>query len=119
MEQVPPELLEQYSADKKKFEKALETVRQMNVKRHIFKPSGREIWTVLGGEGDQLVDDSQPYCSCRHFHFKVLGGKDLTCYHLLSISLAKKLEKYEEIVFHDEEHYDFLRALIKDLYHGR
>ena len=86
-----------------------------NVKLHSFYPSGREIWTVVGIEGDQLVIESQPYCSCRHFHYKVLSDKDQICYHLLSVKIARQLKAYDEIYLHDTEYSVLLKFLILDI----
>lgn len=98
-----------------KYQRALKLATTKSVKLHRFQPSGREIWTVVGREGDQLVDDTQPYCSCSHFHFRVIDGKDETCYHLLGLQMAKKLENYDEIRLADDEYITLLKHLVKDI----
>ena len=108
-------LAEEYSRYGEKFKKAVKLVEEKSVKLHHFHPSGREIWTVVGVEGDQLVDDSQPYCSCRHFHYKVLSGKDETCYHLLGVKMARRLNAYDTIDLDDTEYPILLKLLIKDI----
>ena len=60
------------------------------MKRHVFIPSGRVLFTVVGRSGDEFIDPEKPFCSCRHFFFRVLGGKDPTCYHLLAYEMAKR-----------------------------
>jgi predicted nucleic acid-binding Zn finger protein len=67
------ELYAKYDHYGKKLEKALKLLDDKSVKLHRFSPSKREIWTVVGKEGDQLVDDSQPYCSCEYFYYQVLS----------------------------------------------
>ncbi|MEM2339570.1 MAG: SWIM zinc finger family protein [Nitrososphaerales archaeon] len=107
--------MEAYRIYGKKFDKALKLVEENCVKLHYFHPSGREIWIVVGSEGDYIVDDSIPYCSCRDFYFKVLNGKSELCYHLLALKLAKIMKKYDEIKFQDEEYAQFIKLLLYDL----
>lgn len=92
-------------------ERVDEIVQEGRVKLHRFVPSGREIWTVVGSRGDQLVIESQPYCTCRHFHFTVLGGRDKTCYHLSALRKAKELSKFARIDIDDAEYGRFLSLL--------
>lgn len=99
----------------KKLEKAIKLLKDKSVKLHKFSPSGREIWTVVGREGDQLVDDSQPYCSCKYFYYKVLSEKDDICYHLLGLIIAKQINAYDIIKFQDHEYTSFLENLLKDI----
>ncbi|MCP8309868.1 MAG: SWIM zinc finger family protein [archaeon] len=109
------ELHARYGHYGKKLEKALKLLEDKSVKLHKFSPSGREIWTVVGKEGDQLVDDSQPYCSCRHFYYRVLSEKDDICYHLLGLTIAKKINSYDIIEFQDFEYQAFLEYLLRDV----
>lgn len=78
-------------------------------------PSGREIWTVVGREGDLLVDTAMSYCSCRHYHYMVLGEKSKTCSHLVAAELALKKDALDVILLNDEEHSTFLTLLLKDI----
>ncbi|MCS7116998.1 MAG: SWIM zinc finger family protein [Nitrososphaerota archaeon] len=109
------DLLEAYRAYGKKFDRALKLVENNCVKFHKFHPSGREVWTVIGSEGDQIVDPSIPYCSCRDFYFKALSSKSELCYHLLALQMAKVMEKYDEVKFYDEEYATFIKLLLHDL----
>lgn len=93
----------------------LETiVSEKRVKLHVFEPSGRKIWTVVGKGEEHWVDPESNFCSCPAFYFGQLHGKTL-CYHLDSLSLAVKEDKVEKISFSDEEFSDFLAGLISDL----
>jgi len=114
-EQDYENLYAQYGHYGKKLEKALRLVIGGGVKLHRFSPSQREIWTVVGREGDQLVDEYQPYCSCRHFYYRVLGNKDDLCYHLLGLRIAKQINKYDTVEFMDLEYHPFLELLLKDI----
>ncbi|MCP8310754.1 MAG: SWIM zinc finger family protein [Candidatus Methylarchaceae archaeon HK01B] len=109
------ELSAQYGHYGEKLDKALKLVSKGSVKLHKFLPSGREIWTVVGREGDQLVDDSQPYCSCGHFYYQVLSNKDDICYHLLGLKVAKKTKEFDLIEFQDSEYPSLLESILKDI----
>ena len=89
-------------------------VSEKRVKLHIFEPSQRKIWTVVGKGEEHWIDPDGSYCSCPGFYFGKLNGKT-TCYHLESVKLAKKTNKIEKIIFSDEEFFDFLSGLLSDL----
>ena len=84
------------------------------VKKHVFKPSQRSIWTVVGKSKEHWLDPDADYCSCPGFYFSNVSGKK-PCYHLESVKLARKQNKFEQIEFSDEEYVDFIRGLISDL----
>lgn len=79
-------------------------------------PSERTINTVVGRIGDEFVDPQRPYCSCSHFFFRVLGGRDELCYHLLSYKIASEQGRIDEVVFDDEEYGQLFRAIVKDVF---
>ena len=89
-------------------------VSEKRVKLHIFEPTQRKIWTVVGKGEEHWIDPDCNYCSCPGFYFGKLNGK-MTCYHLESAQLARNQNKVEEIIFSDDEFSDFLSALITDL----
>ena len=89
-------------------------VSEKRVKLHVFEPSQRQIWTVVGKDNEYWVDPDGGYCSCPAFYFGKLNGKD-SCYHLESAELAKKQNTFEKINFADEEFSDFIYGLISDL----
>ena len=89
-------------------------VSEKRVKLHIFEPSKRKIWTVVGKGKEHWVDPDAEYCSCNGYYFGRLNEKT-TCYHLESVYLAKQENKVETIVFSDDEYNDFLSGLISDL----
>jgi predicted nucleic acid-binding Zn finger protein len=92
-----------------------EVVKAGRVKRHVFKPSGREIWTVVGSRIDHFIDLEQPYCSCKDFYYHLVRGLEQTCYHLEAARIAKQTNTYCEITFSDEEYQDLLKAILNDL----
>jgi len=99
---------------KKNLDRIEELVSERRVKFHIFEPSQREIWTVVGKGKEHWLDPDGAYCSCPGFYFGKLSGKNL-CYHLESVLLARKENKFEKVVFSDDEYSVFLAGLISDL----
>jgi predicted nucleic acid-binding Zn finger protein len=71
--------------------------------------------TVVGRLGDELIDPERPYCSCSNFFFRVLGGREETCYHLLSYRIAAKTGNLDITTFSDEEYGPYLAATIGDV----
>jgi len=99
---------------KKDSERIESVVSEKRVKLHIFEPSKRKIWTVVGKGKEYWLDPDAEYCSCNGYYFGRLNEKT-TCYHLESVYLAKQENKVETIVFSDDEYDDFLSGLISDL----
>jgi predicted nucleic acid-binding Zn finger protein len=104
-----------YSRHRGQFDRAIEAVLGGCVKRHTFMPSGRILHTVVGKSGEEFIDPARPFCSCKNFFFRVLGGQAETCYHLLSYEIAKEAQLFDEIEFNDEEFGTFLGLLTLDL----
>jgi len=98
-----------------KSSKVEDVAKAGRVKRHIFKPSGKEIWTVVGSRIDHYIDLEQPYCSCKDFYFQLVKGLEQTCYHLEAARIAKQANMYCEIAFSDEEYQPLLEAILNDL----
>ena len=98
----------------KDLERVQSMVSEKRVKLHIFEPTQRKIWTVVGKGKEHWVDPDANYCSCPGFYFGKLNGKS-TCYHLESAQLARNENKVEKIIFSDDEFSDFLSGLISDL----
>ncbi len=92
-------------------ERIQETVRQGRVKLHVFEPSNRSIWTVVGIGREYWVEPDLEFCSCAGFYFSRLGGKD-GCYHFESLKVAIAQKRYETIRFADDEYGDFITSLI-------
>ncbi len=89
-------------------------ISEKRVKLHVFEPTGRRIWTVVGKGGEHWVDPEADFCSCHAFYFGQSNGK-ASCYHSDLVSLAIREDRFETIVFSDEEFSDFLSGLISDL----
>jgi len=98
----------------KDLERVQSIVSEKRVKLHVFEPSQRKIWTVVGKGEEHWIDPHCNYCSCPGFYFGKLNGKT-TCYHLESAHLARSENQAEKIIFSDDEFSNFLSGLISDL----
>ncbi len=86
------------------------------MKECVFLPSGRKVTTVVGRLGDEFIDPERPYCSCSNFFFRVIGGREETCYHLLSYKVASRLGRLDIVEFSDEEYAAYLMATVRDVF---
>lgn len=89
-------------------------VSQRRVKLHVFEPSKRKIWTVVGKAEEHWLDPKLEFCSCPAYYFGRLNGRDV-CYHIKAQQLAEKKQKFETIRFSDEEYFDFIQSVIRGL----
>ena len=90
------------------------TVSEKRVKLHVFEPSNKKIWTVVGKGEEYWLFPEMEFCSCPGFYYGKLYAKK-ECYHLESVKLAQSENKIEIIKFSDDEYGDFLSSLISDL----
>jgi len=97
-------------------DRAIEAVLVGGVKESVFLPSGRKIITVVGSLGDEFVDPDRPYCSCSNFFFRVMGGREETCYHLLSYTIAERTGRLDVIKFSDDEYGAYFAAAACDVF---
>lgn len=82
------------------------------VKQHVFLPSGRTVWTVVGVSREYWVDPAAGFCSCRSFYFA--GGTSKgACYHLDSVGLARRAGTVERVEFPDDEYEGFVLGVIE------
>ena len=109
-------MLAKYSRYGSKADQAAKAALAGAVKEHEFVPSGRTIYTVVGSEGDEFIDPGRSYCSCSHYFFRVLGGKDETCYHLLSYRIASELGKLDAVTFDDAEYGQVFATIVRDVF---
>jgi len=89
-------------------------ISERRIKLHIFEPSKRQIWTIVGIGKEHWIDPDRNFCSCPGFYFGQLNdGKK--CYHLGALKRAQKENKIEEIKFSDDEYDNFVASIISDL----
>ncbi len=84
------------------------------VKLHLFVPSNRKIWTVVGKEKEYWLDPELGFCSCEDYYYNEMT-KNGICYHLKATKAAQEKGVVEKIQFTDSEFDDFARALIDDI----
>jgi len=94
----------------KRFEGALQALKEGRVKRYVFKPSKRVIWVVVGKEQDYQIIPSVDFCTCPDFYFRVLDQEIHLCYHLIAQKLAEASGRYESI----EESDEFYETLMEE-----
>ena len=78
-----------------RFENALRLVETGMVKKYVFSPSGRVIWTVKGRKAEYQVIPDSNFCSCDDYYFRVIYRRRQLCYHIIAQRLADALEKYD------------------------
>ena len=94
-----------------KKEKASVIISEKRVKLHIFEPSQRQVWTVVGMGKEYWLSPELDFCSCDGYYF----SKTKSCYHLESVKMAQKQGTIEIVKFSDDEYNDFLKSLVADL----
>ncbi len=109
---------ERYSGERQ-FKKAIDAAFSGCVKRHVFLPSGRHVYTVVGRNADEFIDPRRPFCSCESYFYSVLSAKVKYCYHILSYKIAEESGLVREVMFDDEEYDQFIWLLASDVLHSR
>lgn len=89
-------------------------VSENRVKQHVFEPSHRIVWTIVGKSKEHWIDPEGGFCSCPGYYFGALEGRQ-SCYHLDSALLAIRQNRTETIHFSDDEFGNFIAGLIADL----
>jgi len=95
----PVELWKLYGG---RFSRAWEILKEGRVKKYVFKPSGRVVWVVVGGDREYLLYPVVGYCSCDDFYFSVIDGRVPLCHHLIARKLAEVLGRFEVVELSDE-----------------
>ena len=97
-----------------KSRKMNEVISQNRVKLHLFEPSQRSIWTIVGKEKEHWLDPESNFCSCSGYYFGMLKNKK-PCYHIESIHIARQEKKFETIKFLYEEYDSFISSILDEL----
>lgn len=85
-----------------------------SLKCHLFEPSQKMIWTIVGKHHEYWIDLDLEYCSCNDYYFRTLSGQGL-CYHL-AFAKEKINSKVDTIHFSDSEYPDFVKSVVNDNY---
>jgi predicted nucleic acid-binding Zn finger protein len=83
-------------------------------KLHLFLPSGRKVWVVVGKENEHWVDPELEFCSCKSYYFKTLSDGE-QCYHLKTVRKSQEDKGYTTTEFSDSEYTQFTKALLQDI----
>lgn len=89
-----------------------EAVTEGRVKLHLFMPSGRKVWTVVGHKAEHWIDPRHGYCTCRAHYFSKKAG---ACYHTKCWAYADSTSRYAKIQFDDKEFDGFVAGLVNDM----
>jgi len=82
---------------------------EKRIKLHIFEPSQRNIWTVVGTEKEYWFVPDLDYCSCPGYYF------NNECYHLDCFPLAMSQNQIASTTFSDDEYGHFIASLLSEL----
>lgn len=96
-------------------ERIFKILSEKRIKLHVFEPSMREIWTIVGKNAEHWISPNDDFCSCKGFYFGQMENNE-TCYHLNAIKLAKNTGDFETIKFSDDEFFTFVNGLISELH---
>ena len=89
------------------------TISSRAVKLHVFQPSGRKLWTVVGKDNEHWTDPDLEFCSCKNYYYKTLSNLE-ACYHLKTVKQANENNEFVSITFDDSEYNGFVKALLID-----
>ena len=82
---------------------------EKRIKLHIFEPSDRKVWTVVGTDKEYWFDPDLDFCSCPGYYF------NNECYHLDNFQLAMSQNQIESTTFSDGEYGPFIGSLLSEL----
>ena len=103
------DLLEETKSDAKKTKKIGSLFSEKRIKLHLFEPSNRKIWTVVGTDKEYWFDPDLDFFSCPGYYF------NNECYHLDWFPMATIENKIELTTFSDHEYEDFIAGLLSDI----
>ena len=82
---------------------------EKRIKLHLFEPSNRKIWTVVGMDKEYWFEPDLDFCSCPGYYF------NNECYHLDNFPLAMSQNQIESTTFSDDEYGPFIGSLLSEL----
>lgn len=87
-----------------RFENALSLIKSGRVRRYLFKPSGRLIWSVRGRTAEYQVITESNFCNCDDYYFRVMDKKKALCYHIIAQRIAESLGRFSEFALRDSDY---------------
>ena len=64
-------------------------VSEKRIKLHVFEPSQRKIWTVVGKEKEYWIEPELNFCSCQSFYFNSVSVLVLIYFLALEVNLLQ------------------------------
>jgi predicted nucleic acid-binding Zn finger protein len=83
------------------------------IKVHVFRPSGRKVYTVIGKAKEYWTTPDLDFCSCRSFYFGSLSSGN-PCYHLIAVRNMIRQKSLSPFDFLDYDYDRFIMAIIND-----
>lgn len=88
---------------------------ELRVVKHVFLPSGRELWTVVGRD-EYLILAQELACSCKDSIFKVLRGELFKpCKHVREYLRRLYTNDYDVVKGLDEELVTLIKVISDDI----
>jgi predicted nucleic acid-binding Zn finger protein len=85
-----------------KSERVLEVIGR-GIKRNVYLPSGRILWTAIGEETEHIIYPKL-YCSCQDFYKNVvIKKKQPFCKHIIAQAIAEVLNEFNIIEIEDDK----------------
>ena len=103
------DIFQEVRSDNTKLKKIDSLLSEKRIKLHLFEPSNRKIWTVVGADKEYWLDPDLDFCSCPGYYF------NNECYHLDYFLLARDKNQIELTTFSDDEYESFIISLLSDL----
>jgi len=82
---------------------------EKRIKLHIFEPSDRKIWTVVGTDKEYWFDPDLDFCSCPGYYF------NNECYLFVNFPFSISQNQIESTTFSDDEYGPFIGSLLSEL----
>ncbi len=92
----------------RRFNRGYLVAKKGYVKKHIFRPSNRVLWTVVGRKREHILFDSL-FCSCTDFYMSVVVKRtEKYCYHQIAQIIACNQNLYKTEYHDDSEWIKFI-----------
>ena len=89
--------------------------KDIRVIKHVFLPSGKELWTTIGRE-EYLISIETLACSCKDSFFKTLKGEFFKpCKHIKAYLAKLQGEEYETVYGSDDELVTLIKVISGDI----
>ena len=85
-----------------RFNRGFITAQKKGIKKIVFMPSNRVLWTVTGRSKTHILYGNN-FCSCTDFYMSVvIKKKERYCYHQIALIIAMNQDLFE-IEYHSDD----------------